>query len=391
MFTMFNMDVFKEEHQTTTMATHERDQDPNRELMSMAMLPGLTFAVREALEQLNAARTSIGLPGYELTELAVVRRGRPPLPPLLEEAPPKEPTPIDDRPKGEYGHRIGPLPPEVHKQKYTKQARSTIGESVRARWELIKSAGISTAGMRGSPSLALMERARKVLTRRGEAIPEGLKFGGSKKAQTKAAKVGKNGRTYGPLAPSVKESIAEAARERRRLCAEAGVDTLGRNPSKAMVARARKILADRASRAAKRQSKSTPVPKPVVNRANAERAKRGRPPLANAVQAARSAGAANRWDLIKRAGMSMDFKGAPTKAMMEEARRILLGRVNDRATKKREETETKMRAREERENQATHEQETYQQAEGVTDEILNSPAEAEETPEPQQQYHENEQ
>lgn len=106
----------------------------------------------------------------------------------------------------------------------SEKARSNIGGSVRARWALLKEAGVKPAG-KGAPSIAQMEEARAIIAAR--------------KAQPSESKAPPR-RT---LTSDQKAMVGAATRDDWHRCKEANVSSNGRRPTREMVDEANMVLA----------------------------------------------------------------------------------------------------------------------------------------------------
>jgi hypothetical protein len=142
----------------------------NLELMAMqSLLPGLTVAVERSIELLNEARGALALPLVMLQtgdSVAPKRRGRPPgRPPAASVVPP---PPEEEPGNGKHIHEAPASKKQAAKarRKMTAAQRQAVGEATRARWDVVREAGIKPKS--GSPSNAEVERALRIIQRKSK-------------------------------------------------------------------------------------------------------------------------------------------------------------------------------------------------------------------------------
>jgi hypothetical protein len=126
-------------------------QEEAEQFEMIGLLPGLTLAAEHAVELLNEARAALSLSPVHLD----IGRSKA----RKEAAAAAEPEPAGGT--------------EIHEVPKRKKGKSTAaykraGEATRERWAIVKEAGIKLKGS-GAPTIAMVERARKILAKRQSA------------------------------------------------------------------------------------------------------------------------------------------------------------------------------------------------------------------------------
>lgn len=215
---------------------------PPRELSKLeiiglqTILAGVTLQAEQAVEHMNQIRSQLNMPEIAL-EMEMGRRG-------------------PGRPRGSASHSIGLLsaaeePLTVVAETAGRQRqRSTVARN----WAIVKASGLKKQ-KQGMPSLALVERATKLLIRRGQwplnedgAPPEGVNKPAEPTARRSATnKAATKNKTRNKKVWSAKDrakissNVTKSLRSDWDLIRRAGLKSSGR-PTREMVQEAKRIL-----------------------------------------------------------------------------------------------------------------------------------------------------
>lgn len=217
----------------------QQETDPVRQIGLQTILLGMEATFDASLRAINDVRDQLGHPRVS------VLRG------VVQTDP--EDVPVLPAPGNTPALRLSPAA-EANRSK-----RSLAGKGVGKMWE-VRKAILEAAGMQkkgsGLPSNALIEKARRKLTRLGKPIP-GTKPG--RPAGTKRAKVAATKKTPTKnFSAKAKKSIADSAKADWALARKAGLNPKGR-PNKETLELARAILQGRNRRAVVKSKRAVPA------------------------------------------------------------------------------------------------------------------------------------